>query len=94
MSKSPIVTSIELTSYRFPLEDIATDLAFAAGPFYEPGAKSHRSVLAIKILTDTGVTGEYISGTPAIREQIQMWAPFLLLAETPSTANYSTARPR
>ena len=78
MPKSPIITRIELTSYRFPLENIATDLAFAAGPFYEPGAKSHRAVLAIRILTDTGVTGEYISGTPAINEQIQMWAPFLV----------------
>ena len=78
MSKSPIVSKIKLTSYRFPLENIAADLAFAAGPFYQPGARSYRNVLAIQIYTDAGVTGEYICGTPATSEQIQMWAPFLI----------------
>ena len=78
MSDRPIVRRIKLTSYRFPTENVTTDLAFAAGPFYEPGSRGTRRLLAIHIYTDIGVTGEYISGTPANREQIEMIAPFLI----------------
>ena len=78
MRDSPIVRKIKLTSYKLPLENLATDLAFAAGAFYEPGSRSTRNLLAIQVYTDIGVTGEYISITPATREQIQMIAPFLI----------------
>ena len=78
MLGTPIVRRITLTSYRFPTENVTTDLAFAAGPFYEPGSSGTRRLLAIHIYTDVGVTGEYISGTPANREQMEMIAPFLI----------------
>ena len=78
MRDAPIVRKIKLTSYKLPLENLATDLAFAAGAFYEPGSRSTRTLLAIQVYTDIGVTGEYISITPATREQIQMIAPFLI----------------
>ena len=78
MAQTPIVRRIKLTSYRFPTQNVTTDLAFAAGPFYEPGSHGTRRLLGIHIETDAGVTGEYISGTPANREQIEMIAPFLI----------------
>ena len=78
MPNPPIIRKITLTQYRFPLQDVTADLAFAAGPFYSPGSKSQRACTAIRIDTDAGVSGEYISGTPATLEQIQMFAPFLI----------------
>ena len=55
MAETPIVRKIKLTSYRFPTENVTTDLAFAAGPFYEPGSRGTRNLLAIHIHTDIGV---------------------------------------
>ena len=75
MSSSPIIRDIRLSRYRFPFDDIGTDLI---GQFYQPGNKGSRSVLGIRINTDAGVTGEYMSIAPGTFEQIQSFAPFLL----------------
>ena len=75
---TPVITEIQLSQFRFPIQDHGTDLAFAVGPFYEPGSVGYRSVLGVKINTDIGVTGEYMSKAPGTFEQIQQFAPYLI----------------
>ena len=78
MAEGPIIKRIQLTRYRIPMKNLATDLAFSAGAFYEPGSVLNRDVLGIRIHTDAGVVGEHTFGTPGTLEQIQMFAPFLI----------------
>ena len=75
MSNVPIIRSIHLSRYRFPFNDHGSDLI---GGFYEPGTKGSRSVLGIRIDTDTGIAGEYMSIAPGTYEQIQSFASFLI----------------
>ena len=75
MSSKPIIRNIQLTRYDFPFENVGKDLGFAMGAFYEPGSMGSRRVLGIRINTDTGVTGEYMSVAPGTFEQIQSFAP-------------------
>ena len=78
MSSTPTIRKIQLTRYKFPFDDVGKDLSFAMGAFYEPGSKGERTVLGIRIHTDAGVTGEYMSIAPGTFEQIQSFGPFLI----------------
>lgn len=78
MSSTPIIRKIQLTRYRFPFDDVGHDLTFAMGPFYQPGGKGYRTVLGIRICTDAGINGEYMSIAPGTLEQIQTFGPFLI----------------
>ena len=78
MNDTPIIERIQLTRYRFPCNNVGYDLSFAMGAFYEPGRQGARSALGIRIHTDVGVTGEYVSIAPATFEQINLFAPFLI----------------
>lgn len=75
MSSVPIIRSIRLSRYRFPVTGYATDLI---GAFYKPGAKGLISVLGIRIDTDIGLSGEYMSIAPGPYGQIQQFASFLI----------------
>ena len=76
MSSRPIIRKIQLTKYKFPFDDVGYDLSFAVGPFYQPAGRGSRTVLGIRIFTDSGVTGEYMSIAPGTFEQIQSFGPF------------------
>ena len=78
MSTVPIIERIEISRYRIPTYDLATNVSFAMGQFYQPGAHGFRGRVGIKIHTDQGVTGEYMSGAPATYEQILMFVNFLI----------------
>ena len=78
MCSAPLIRNIELTRYDIPVEDVGKDLSWAMGAFYEPGTTGYRRLLGIRINTDTGVTGEYMSSAPGTFEQIQSFAPFLI----------------
>lgn len=78
MGKAPTVTRIELSRYRIPTYDLTMDSNWAMGAFYKPGATGFRTRVGIKIHTDMGVTGEYMTGTPATYEQITMIAYLLI----------------
>ncbi len=78
MAEWPIITKIQLTRYSVPVKDLASELAFSAGQFYEPGSVSYRNVIRVQVHTDEGITGEHVTGAPAIVEQIQMFSPFLI----------------
>ena len=75
MSDLPIIRSIFLSRYRFPFNDHGSDLI---GGFYEPGTKGSRSVLGIRIDTDSGLSGEYMSIAPGTYEQILSFASLLI----------------
>ena len=75
MSDVPVIRSIHLSRYRFPFNDHGSDLI---GGFYEPGAKGSRSVLGIRINTDIGLSGEYMSIAPGTYEQIRSFASLLV----------------
>jgi len=78
MSSKALIRSITLTKYRFPFENVGHDLGFAMGPFYEPGSTGSRTVLGIRIETDIGISGEYMSIAPGTFEQIQSFGGFLI----------------
>ena len=78
MKQIPVIRQIRLSRYRIPFQNIGSDLGFAMGPFYEPGSLGFRPVLGIRIETDAGITGEYMSIAPATFEQILMFAPYLI----------------
>ena len=78
MSSKALIRSITQTKYRFPFENVGHDLGFAMGPFYEPGSTGSRTVLGIRIETDIGISGEYMSIAPGTFEQIQSLGGFLI----------------
>ena len=78
MGNVPIIQKISLTRYQFPFNDVGKDLSFAMGAFYQPGGKGLRVALGIRVYTDIGVTGEYMSTAPGTVEQIQAFGPYLI----------------
>ncbi len=78
MKDKPIITKVELYEFGHDLKDAGTDLDFALGPYYEPGSSSRRTALAVRIQTDIGVTGEYVSIAPAAIGQIRLFANYLI----------------
>ena len=53
MAEGPIIKRVQLTRYRIPMKNLATDLAFSAGAFYEPGSVSYRRALGIHTSSPT-----------------------------------------
>ena len=78
MNNIPLIQNIELTRYDIPVADVGKDLSWAMGAFYEPGTTGSRRLLGIRINTNSGVNGEYMSSAPGTFEQIQSFAPFLI----------------
>ena len=78
MKGKPVVTRVELHEFEHELKDVGKDLGFALGPFYEPGSTVKRHAVAVRIHTDVGVTGEYVSIAPATLGQIRLFAEYLV----------------
>jgi L-alanine-DL-glutamate epimerase-like enolase superfamily enzyme len=74
---APTITRIESVEFAHPLEDLGRD-PNGFNYVYEPGAVSERKLFAIKISTDTGVTGEYVGGNSPGAAQINMFADYLV----------------
>ena len=73
---SPVITKIEITQYRIPYKDTATT---GIGIYYEPGASTGgRKLLGVRIMTNEGIVGEYISIAPGTLPQIYAIAPALI----------------
>jgi L-alanine-DL-glutamate epimerase-like enolase superfamily enzyme len=73
----PTITRIESVEFEYPLEDIGTDEA-GFNLVYEPGSTLEASTLALKVHTDTGVTGEYVLVTSTSPDQIRKYAKYLV----------------
>ena len=78
MRDAPIITAVQLSRYRIPFPNVGRDHGFAMGHFYEPGSTGHRMVLGVRIHTDLGITGEYMSIAPATFEQALMFVEYLI----------------
>ncbi|MFA9516390.1 enolase C-terminal domain-like protein [Halopenitus sp. H-Gu1] len=74
---SPEITRIESTEFSYPLENVGMDES-GFNIVYEPGSTLDRTLFAIEIHTDTGVTGEYVGGNSPGAAQINMFADYLI----------------
>ena len=59
MAANPKITKIEVHKFEYIVTDITTG---EVGRKYVKGAKDKNSAYALKIMTDIGVTGEYVGG--------------------------------
>jgi L-alanine-DL-glutamate epimerase-like enolase superfamily enzyme len=74
---APEITRIESTEFTYPLEDVAPDeLGFNL--VYTPGETIERSLFALRIETDEGITGEYVGGNSPSFAQVNMFANYLV----------------
>jgi L-alanine-DL-glutamate epimerase-like enolase superfamily enzyme len=74
---APTITEIEMVEFSFPLEDVGSSPnGFCL--VYEPGATTDRKQFAIRVHTDTGVTGEFVGGNSPAAAQINMFADYLI----------------
>ena len=60
MRAEPTITRIEVHHFEYEINDL---LGEPGGITYLPGAKSKRMAYAVKIMTDIGVTGEFVGGS-------------------------------
>ena len=73
---SPVITKIEITQYRLPYKDTAST---GMNIYYEPGASTGgRKLLGIRIMTNEGIVGEYISIAPGTLPQVEAIGPALI----------------
>ncbi|WP_135305645.1 mandelate racemase family protein [Haloarcula amylovorans] len=73
----PEITKIESTEFEYPLEDVGTD-EHGFNLVYEPGTTTTRKLFAVKVHTDTGITGEYVGGNSPAAAQYNMFANYLV----------------
>ena len=78
MTEKPNINRIEVHEFEWELRNVGRDPDFALGPFYEPGSIATRRAVAVKIHTNVGVTGEYVSIAPATMGQIRLFADYLI----------------
>lgn len=74
---APEITKIESTEFSFSIENVG----YSPNGFclvYEPGTTTSRKLFAIKVHTDTGITGEYVGGNSPGAAQINMFASYLV----------------
>jgi L-alanine-DL-glutamate epimerase-like enolase superfamily enzyme len=79
----PKITRITLTEFQFTVSDIGLEQAAAGvgNMAYKKGSSFPAKRFAVKIDTDEGASGEYVThwvGTPASFAQAQMLAPVML----------------
>ena len=75
MNDYPIIKKITFNRYQFPLENMRNH---TLSWVYEPGSKSARNIISIKIDTDLGISGEYFSIAPGTFDQMRAIAPILI----------------
>ena len=75
MNDYPIIKKITFNRYEFPLENMRQHILSSC---YEPGSKTSRKVISIKIDTDLGISGEYFSIAPGTYDQMRAIATLLI----------------
>ena len=73
----PVITHIESVEFKYPLEDVGTDKA-GFNLVYEPGTTTERKLFAIKVHTNTDISGEYVGGNSPAAAQWNMFADYLI----------------
>jgi L-alanine-DL-glutamate epimerase-like enolase superfamily enzyme len=74
---SPTITRIESTEFEYPLDDVGYDDA-GFNLVYEPGSTTYRKLFAIRVHTDTGLTGEYVGGNSPAAAQYNTFVDYLI----------------
>ena len=74
---APLITEIETMEFTYPLENVTTD-PVGTDVVYEPGRTREMTTYAIRVHTDTGVTGAYVGGNPPAFAQVNMVADYLV----------------
>ncbi|HJO81419.1 MAG: enolase C-terminal domain-like protein [SAR202 cluster bacterium] len=77
MKDRPKIERIELITFSFELQNIAREPTIGI-PIYKSGSTLQSGGSAIKIHTDTGVTGEFVGGLPTDYAAIRGFAPSLI----------------
>lgn len=73
----PTITRIESIEFSYPLEDVGTDRN-GFNLVYAPGETTRRRTFGVKVITDSGVTGEFVGGTSPGAAQLNMVADYLI----------------
>jgi L-alanine-DL-glutamate epimerase-like enolase superfamily enzyme len=73
----PKITKIEVHEYQFTLHDLGTDYD-GFNLVYAPGNKIGRNGYIIRILTDSGLIGEYAGGSAAEYSTLRRFAHYLI----------------
>ncbi len=74
---APTITRIDSTEFAYPLEDVGLD-GNGFNLVYEPGTTTHRTLYALRVHTDAGITGEYVGGNSPAAAQINTFADHLV----------------
>ena len=74
---SPTITRVESTEFSYPLEDVGQN-PDGFSLVYDPGETTHRTLFALQIHTDEGITGEYVGGSSPGAAQINTFADYLV----------------
>lgn len=61
MKDRPKITRIEVHQFQYQVKDVGLDPVLPY-PIYEPGSVLTQTARAIRVFTDSGVTGEYVGG--------------------------------
>lgn len=77
MKDSPIIKSIEITRFSYPVENVAVDPNYSM-PVYTPGAKTTPTATVVQIHTDQGISGEFLDGTEPALTQLKMMSSWLI----------------
>jgi L-alanine-DL-glutamate epimerase-like enolase superfamily enzyme len=74
---APEITEIESYEFSYPLEDVGTD-GNGFNLVYDPGEVTERTLFAVKVHTDEGITGEYVGGNSPAAAQYNTFADYLV----------------
>jgi L-alanine-DL-glutamate epimerase-like enolase superfamily enzyme len=77
MKDRPRITRVEVHQFEYPVKDIGLEPHLSL-PVYEPGRTTTLTAHAIRILTDIGITGDYVGGWPTEYAAIPMIARQLI----------------
>ena len=77
MKNRPKITRVEVHQFEYPVKDVGLEPHLSL-PVYEPGQTTILTSHAIRILTDAGITGDYVGGWPTEYAAIPMIARQLI----------------
>jgi L-alanine-DL-glutamate epimerase-like enolase superfamily enzyme len=77
MKDSPKITGIEITRFKYPVENVAVDETYSM-PVFTPGAKTNPTATVIQVHTDQGITGEYLGVTEPAAAQVKIMSSWLI----------------
>ena len=74
---APKITSIEVHEFEQEISDVGRD-EMGFNVVYTPGSKLKSTATVLRILTDAGVVGEWLGGSPAEHATLPMFANYLI----------------